>query len=228
MYNKITWLGQAGVLIEKDGYKIMVDPYLSDSCAKINPLSKRRVPVEDWVFDVKPDIIICTHNHLDHLDPETLCRFLSETSKVTVLCTENGFPEVRKFGGSNNYVMMHPGTMWTQGDMTFTAVPADHSETTAIGIIIDDGDKKLYITGDTLYNKAIFDHVPDDIYALFLPVNGLGNNMNMTDALKFTQKVNPEYVIPMHCGLFDDIDLNGFKAENKIVPEFFGEIKFRD
>lgn len=124
--------------------------------------------------------------------------------------------------------MMHPGTMWTQGDMTFTAVPADHSETTAIGIIIDDGDKKLYITGDTLYNKAIFDHVPDDIYALFLPVNGLGNNMNMTDALKFTQKVNPEYVIPMHCGLFDDIDLNGFEAENKIVPEFFKEIKFRD
>ncbi len=28
------WLGQAGLLFEKDGYKIMIDPYLSDSPAR--------------------------------------------------------------------------------------------------------------------------------------------------------------------------------------------------
>lgn len=34
---EITWLGQAGLLFEKDNYKIMIDPYLSDSVEKINP-----------------------------------------------------------------------------------------------------------------------------------------------------------------------------------------------
>ena len=33
--------------------------------------------------------------------------------------------------------------------------------------------------------KEIFDDIPDDIYAVFLPVNGAGNNMNMTDAKRF-------------------------------------------
>ena len=28
---KVTWLGQAGLLIETNGTKIMIDPYLSDS-----------------------------------------------------------------------------------------------------------------------------------------------------------------------------------------------------
>ncbi len=224
--NKITWLGQAGILIEKDNYTIMVDPYLSNSCAQISAQNERRVPVEPWTYHIKPDMIICTHNHMDHLDPETLCRFLSEDTHVTVLCSENGFPEVRKYGRGNNCVMMHPGTVWTEAGITFTAVPAYHSETTAIGIIIDDGEQKLYMTGDTLYNKNIFHHIPDDIYALFLPVNGLGNNMNMTDAAHFARRVNAKYTVPLHCGLFDDIDFNDFEVENKVIPEFFKEIIF--
>ena len=35
--DKITWLGQAGLLFEHHGYKVMIDPYLSDSVKEINP-----------------------------------------------------------------------------------------------------------------------------------------------------------------------------------------------
>ena len=38
---KITWLGQAGLLIQTQGVKVMIDPYLSDSVEKINPKSKK-------------------------------------------------------------------------------------------------------------------------------------------------------------------------------------------
>ena len=34
---KITWLGQAGLLFETDNITIMIDPYLSESCYKVNP-----------------------------------------------------------------------------------------------------------------------------------------------------------------------------------------------
>ena len=34
---KITWLGQAGLLIQTQGVKVMIAPYLSDSVEKINP-----------------------------------------------------------------------------------------------------------------------------------------------------------------------------------------------
>ena len=69
---KITWLGQAGLLIETEGVIIMIDPYLSDSVAAVNPKNYRRVPVEERFLRMRPDVLICTHNHLDHTDPETL------------------------------------------------------------------------------------------------------------------------------------------------------------
>ena len=42
---KITWLGQAGLLMETGGKIVLIDPYLSDSVGKVNPLNYRRVPV---------------------------------------------------------------------------------------------------------------------------------------------------------------------------------------
>ena len=77
---KITWLGQAGLLFKNDNVKIMIDPYLSDSVKKINPKNYRRVPVNESFFEIKPDVMIFTHNHLDHYDPETVEKFITENS----------------------------------------------------------------------------------------------------------------------------------------------------
>ena len=69
---KVTFLGQAGLLFEKDGFKIMIDPYFSNSVERVNPKNYRRIAVSKEVFKIKPDIMIFTHNHLDHYDPETV------------------------------------------------------------------------------------------------------------------------------------------------------------
>ena len=71
---KITQLGQAGLLMEKGDWRIMIDPYLSDSVEKITPAFYRRVAVREEIFSIKPDMMIFTHNHLDHYDPETVER----------------------------------------------------------------------------------------------------------------------------------------------------------
>ena len=223
---KVTWIGQAGLLINADGLIIMVDPYLSDSCGKVNPLSKRRLPVDESLFKTNPDVMIFTHNHLDHYDPETVEKFIHSDKKITVLSPQAVWSEVRKYGGANNYVLFNRHTEWTQGGIRFTAVKAEHSDPHPIGVIIDDGDKKLYITGDTLFNTDIFEDLPDDIFALFLPVNGKGNNMNMTDAARFAQKVSAEYTVPLHIGMFDDLKADDFNCKNKIIPHIYEEIIF--
>ena len=98
---------------------------------------------------------------------------------------------------------------------------AEHSDITPIGVIIDDGEKKYYITGDTLYNEEIFDDIPNDIYALFLPINGVGNNMNKADAARFAARVKHKCVVPVHFGMFDEIIPQGFNT----VPKIYEEIK---
>lgn len=219
--DKIIWLGQAGLLFEHRGYKIMIDPYLSDSVKKINPKNYRRKPVDESLFDIKPDMMIFTHNHLDHYDPETVERFITEDSAITVLAPSSVWSEVRKIGGNNNYVLFNRHTQWSAAGLVLSAVKAEHSDPTPIGVIIDDGEKKYYVTGDTLYNKEIFEDIPDDIYAIFLPVNGVGNNMNMTDAARFAKRVGAEKVVPIHTGMFDELDVEAFECENKVVPKIY-------
>jgi L-ascorbate 6-phosphate lactonase len=222
---KITWLGQAGLMFETGDKTIIVDPYLSDSVEKINPKNKRRVPVDEHFLNIKPDIIVLTHDHLDHTDPDTLKHYITQTSGILLLAPENSWKAVRsQFGGDNNFVMFNRHTQWTEGDIRFSAVRAEHSDKTAIGFILEAEGKKYYVTGDTLYNEDIFSDLPDDIDYVFLPVNGVGNNMNMTDGKRFCERVGAT-AIPMHCGLFDSLDLNDFEYEDKIVPEFYKEIK---
>lgn len=222
---KITYLGQAGLLFEKNGFKIMIDPYLSDSVKKVNPKNYRRVAVDESFFDIKPDVMIFTHNHLDHYDPETAEKFITEDSNVIVLAPKSVWDEVRKIGGNNNYILFNRHTTWTENKIKFTAVKAEHSDITPIGVIIDDGEKKYYITGDTLYNEDIFADIPDDIYALFLPINGVGNNMNMADASSFAKQINAQKTVPIHIGMFDELTADGFDCKNKVIAKIYREIK---
>ena len=81
---KITWLGQAGLLFECGGVSIMIDPYLSDYVAKVEPQNVRRVPVDERFFDVDPDVMIFTHDHIDHYDPETAPVFFKKSRNITL------------------------------------------------------------------------------------------------------------------------------------------------
>ena len=221
---KITWLGQAGLMFDTEDTKIIVDPYLSNSVEKIEPHNYRRVPVDESFLKLRPDVIVLTHSHLDHTDPDTLCHYLKEDSGIVVLASGNAWQKARAFGGNNNYIMFNRLTEWTHKGIRFSAVYAEHSDDQAIGVIIEAEGKKYYVTGDTLYNKKIFADLPSDIDYVFLPVNGKGNNMNMEDGKRFCEQIGAT-AIPLHCGLFDEFDLNDFGYTNKVVPKFYKEIK---
>ena len=223
---QVKWIGQAGLLIDTGEFKIMVDPYLSDSVAKINPKNRRRMKIDESLFEEKPEVILITHNHMDHLDPETLPKLLESRESITVLAPRGSWETVREYGGEHNYVMFNRKTVWTYKNVIFTAVKAEHSDAGAIGFIVDDGSQKLYITGDTLYNAEIFEDLPDDIYAVFLPVNGMGNNMNIEDAKRFAKKTGARFSVPIHWGMFDDIKPERFNAANSVIPRIYEEIKF--
>ncbi len=222
---KIIFLGQAGLLFEIGEKKIMIDPYLSNSVEKVNPNNYRRQPIDEKFLEIKPDVLIFTHNHLDHYDEETVKNYLTEDSNILVLAPFSAWQEVRKFGGKNNYVMFNRGTAWTEETITFRAVKAEHSDREAIGAILSCDDKNYYITGDTLYNEEIFADLPMEIEVVFLPINGVGNNMNVVDAKKFAERIGAKKVVPIHFGLFDEMTGNELVMPNKIIPKIYKEIE---
>ena len=222
---KVTFLGQAGLLFQTAQCTVMIDPYLSDSVVKINPANYRRTPVDQSFFDIRPDVMIFTHNHLDHYDPETAPLFFKRYRGMTVLCPTSVWQEARQVASGHNYVQFNRHTRWSEYGLTFRAVKACHSDSYAIGVIIEDGEKTYYVTGDTLYNEEIFADLPQNIDVVFLPINGVGNNMNMIDAAAFAKRIGAQKVVTVHTGMFDQLDANLFPMENKIVPTIYKEIE---
>ena len=226
---KITWLGQAGFLFEADGIKIVIDPYLSDNVKNFEPENGRRVPVDEQFLKLRPDVIMVTHNHLDHLDKETLKYYLTPESEALVFCPNGGYQELRKTYPDTkcNYILFNAGTEWTIGNVRLRAVKAEHSDPYAIGIIISAEGKNYYVTGDTLYNEQVFASLPnEEIFAVMLPCNGRGNNMNMADASRFAARTGALYAVPVHIGMFDSFTDEAFSHPNKITPTIYREIVF--
>lgn len=221
---KVILLGQAGLLFDLDGVRVMVDPYLSNSVERLEPKNYRRQPIDESFFDIKPDILVLTHNHLDHTDPETLKKLFSRHNGICVLASGNAWQTVRKFGGDNNYIMFNRGTVWTEKGIRFEAIHAEHSDDKAVGVIISYDGKNYYITGDTLYNKKVIKDINVPIDVVFLPINGVGNNMNMTDAAQFAREIKAKTAVPVHFGMFDSINAGEFNFKNKVIPEIYKEI----
>lgn len=220
---KLTWIGQGGLLFDFDGISVMVDPYFSNSVAKINPRNHRRIPVKRELFDVKPDVLVLTHYHLDHTDPETLEQIFKKHHGICVLASKNAWECVRQYEGENCYICFNRGSVWTEKGIRFEAVKAEHSDEAAIGVVITYQKRHFYIAGDTLYNKEIFADLPKDVEIAFLPINGVGNNMNMADAAMFAHEIGAKSIVPVHYGMFDNINPEDFPCENRMILNVYEE-----
>jgi len=202
---KITWLGQGGFFFEGRDCSLMLDPYLSDSVRKSKGEAFRRlVPVEERFLSVNPDVLVLTHSHGDHADKETLAALLADSRGIEVLSPSSVYYDVRKdYSESHNMVLFDRGTEWTKSGVRIKAVKAIHSDPSPIGALFEMDGLRVYVTGDTLYGEEIFGDLGGGIDVLFVCINGKGNNMNIEDAVRFTRKVRPKIVVPMHWGMFE-------------------------
>ena len=60
---------------------------------------------------------------------------------------------------------------------------------------------------------------------IFLPVNGVGNNMNFRDAADFAARSGAKAAVPLHVGMFDELTAEDWEFENKVVPTIYKEIE---
>ena len=225
---KIVFLGQNGILIKSKKSTFVIDPYLSDSVAETEPQNVRRQKIDEKFFKIKPDVILITHSHADHYDEETLDKLLENNVGAVLLVPPSVYFAAKKRYSGCNCVYFRSGTSFSVGGAVFTAVKAEHSDPEAIGAVISCDDKTLYVTGDTLYSERVFESLPQTEFdAVFLPINGRGNNMNPVDAAKFAKRVNTRFVVPMHFGMFDDMTGKELVCDNVIIPEIYKEITLK-
>jgi len=162
----------------------------------------------------KADIIICTHSHFDHCSPEDIDKIKTENTVIVV--TADSAEKV-----SGNVKIIAPGKSLNIGKIKIEAVPAYNinksfhpKENGWMGVIVDDGNVRIYHTGDS-------DVIPEmksisaDVW--LVPVSGT-YVMSAKEAAKMINDVKPQVAVPMHYGA-----IVGSESDAKKFAELAGE-----
>lgn len=220
----IRFLGQSGYILKTERSEIIVDPYLSDSVKSVAG-RPRLLPIPLQPADISCDAVICTHDHLDHLDPDTV----TEIASKQLFVTTNGGKEKLKSLGKENVIAVSEGESVRLGDFEITAVFADHT-VEAFGVIVKAENKTLYFSGDTLYNERLFDIAKYSPDATFICINGRLGNMNAEEALVTAKRIGAKRNIPNHYDMFasnsEDPHLFADHIDGGFIMEFDKEYRF--
>jgi L-ascorbate 6-phosphate lactonase len=203
------FLGQAGYIIRSAGVTIAIDPYLSDSVKMIAPEFGRLLPVPLEPEDLAVDLYLVTHDHCDHLDPETIRRYRHKENTRFVApriaarrLIDLGIPPAR-------VARLDAGEQLSRMNVSITGVfalptGADVLDTTGYLLTFANG-RSVYHTSDTAFTPLLLQAAPKQVEVLLLPINGKWGNLTVEQAVELTAFVKPGHVLPNH---YDMMALN--------------------
>ncbi len=199
---EITFLGHATLSIKLSEHTLLVDPFITG-----NPMVKDTISLKG----LKPDFILLTHAHQDHvLDVEEIAKH----SKPTVISNYEIAMHFQE-KGCEVHPMNHGGS-WTFPFGTLKYVQAVHTSSFADGsyggqpggfVLSADG-KNIYIAGDTALTMDM-KLIPMQ-FKLDLAVLPVGDNftMGIEDAVVASDFVECDKVLGYHYDTFGYIEID--------------------
>lgn len=194
----IKWIGQSGYILSDGKTEVCIDPYLSNVVDRIANRG-RMVQAPFLPEELKSDVVVCTHNHLDHVDIDAIP--LMKKENMLFLAPVDAKQTLLECGVVH-YKPFDEGTTVTVGDFELSAVFADHSAP-AVGVIVQHNGLTMYFSGDTEYNKKLEDLKEHNIDIMFICINGKLGNMSADEAIKLTNIIQPKVGVPTHYGMFE-------------------------
>ena len=157
---KLTFAGQAGFILQtEDGYRVGIDLYLSDCCNRYFGL-KRLMPYMFNPMELELDLLIATHAHYDHFDPDSIPLMMGN-GRTELLCACDCKEEAEKLClNESRITYLKVGDVFRNDRIAIKAMPCDHGDEApeAIGLLIEADGKRIYIAGDTCYREDYFEN----------------------------------------------------------------------
>jgi L-ascorbate metabolism protein UlaG (beta-lactamase superfamily) len=198
----LTYVGHATTLIEVDGVALLTDPVLRD---RIGHIPRIAPPV---TRDLRPDAILVSHAHRDHLDLPSLRRL---PSSVPAFAPPAVAEILRRQGRPVTELV--PGSRVQVGALEITAVTAVHDgrrvpvgrARESIGFLVE-GSVRVYFAGDTDLFDGMRGLAPGLDVAL-LPIWGWGprlgpGHLDPEGAARAAGMLAPRLAIPIHWGTY--------------------------
>lgn len=209
------FLGQSGFVLRAAGKTVALDPYLTDAVAKVSPQLTREYPPPLEPEDLRVDFYIATHDHLDHLDPETLHRYRHKKT-TTFIAPRFAADKLRDLGiPDGNIVKIDQGESQVLDGVEFTGIYTVPNEPDVIDTagyrIRFPNARSIYHSSDTGLSPLLLACAPHAEVGLFC-INGKWGNLSAEQAVELALRVKPRYAVPHHH------DLMRLNSEN---PETF-------
>ncbi len=235
---KLWWIGQAGFVVKTADAVLVIDPYLSDSLAKKYAEAEfkhlRMMPPPIEAKDLKDiDLVLASHRHSDHMDPETLpvlaensprCRFIVPRS-AAAYAAHLGVP-------SKSTVGLNAGeTFVYKEEVAVEAIPSAHEEIKTndkgehlyLGYLLKLDGINLYHSGDCVPYPGLCESLTKrGIQLALLPLNGRDSyrterniigNFTISEAINLCVTAGIPNLIGHHYGLFDFNTISEEEAE---------------
>ncbi|MCP4283497.1 MAG: MBL fold metallo-hydrolase, partial [Gammaproteobacteria bacterium] len=228
---------------------LLIDPYLSNFLAKkykgkefphVRMMDPPLAPEE--VRNIT--LVLCSHKHSDHMDPETILPIARNNPDCTFVIPqaelawgyELGLPDSQIYG-------MNAGETYTPvDDITIKAIPSAHEELKMnargkhhfLGYIVTLGDVTFYHSGDCLPYPGLEEWLqPQAADVALLPVNGrdefrrsrnVPGNFRLEEAVALCHQANIPIMLGHHFGMFDFNTVDPDEAEQRF-QQIRGELQ---
>ncbi|MGD0803237.1 MAG: MBL fold metallo-hydrolase [Candidatus Bathyarchaeia archaeon] len=198
----IWWIGQAGYIMKTPkGRVLIIDAYLSGGNRRMMP-----PPIEPE--EIECDLYICTHNHSDHADLETIGKIPDGRIK-TFIGPKNVIVSLEKISGKKaSFREVNVGDYIDLDGIRLRGtfcIPTDDTVLDSEGFIITTEDGvNIYHSGDTGFHEFLFYLSKHPIDLMFVCINGGMGNMGIDEAVKLTRLLRPRVVVPNHYGMFEE------------------------
>jgi len=201
----ILYVGHSTVLIELDGVRLLTDPLLRRRVVHLH----RRSPVDLEPLR-KPDAVLISHAHRDHLDVPSL-RKIDRSATAVV---PRGLGEVVEPVHFDHLLEIDEGESVSFGPVDVLATHAEHDERrrlgrargATLGYAIS-GSHRIYFAGDTSLFPAMDGLVPELDVALIPiwgwgPTLGSGEHLDPAGAAEAIRMLRPRIAVPIHWGTY--------------------------
>lgn len=192
---QLTWYGHAALLLEIDGQRVLIDPFLTDNPAASTSAEK-----------VSADFILVSHGHGDHVgDTVSIAQrtgaLVISNAEISGWLGKKGLKtHAQHLGGGYHYPF---GYLKLTLALHGSGLPDGSEGGNPAGFLITTpGGKKIYFAGDT----GLFGDMrligEEGIDLAILPI-GDNYTMGPADALRAVKLLQPTNVIPIHFNTFD-------------------------
>ena len=217
----ITYVGHSTVLIELDGVRLLTDPLLRRRVVHLH----RRSPIDLEPLR-KPDAVLISHAHRDHLDVPSL-RKIDRTATAVV---PRGLAPVVEPVRFERLLEIDEGESVTFQSVEVRATHAEHDERRRIGKVRGaalgyalSGSHRIYFAGDTSLFPEMDGLVPGLDLALIPiwgwgPTLGSGEHLDPAGAAEAVRMLKPRLAVPIHWGTYRPLH-HGVRGDPAFLTE---------